>query len=84
MGQMQIHILGIRPVFWPRNEIGSSEWCAPSSTSSSRPNSKDSRSEQIPITVEEIVSMVRQECILVKPRTSLSIYGVPEIGESSW
>jgi len=24
MGQMQIHILGIGPVFWPRIEMGSS------------------------------------------------------------
>jgi len=55
MGQMQIQILGIGPVFWPRNEMGSSE-CVPLSAPGLRPNSKDSRSEQMPITlVEEIV-----------------------------
>ena len=59
MGQMQIHILGIGPVFWPRNEMGSSGWCVPLSTSGPRPNSKDSRSEQMPVTVEEIVSTLR-------------------------
>jgi len=59
MGQMQIHILGIGPVFWPRNEMGSSGWCVPLSTSGPRPNSKDNRSEQMPITVEEIVSTLR-------------------------
>jgi len=56
VGQMQIHILSMGPVFWPRNEIGSSGWCAPLSTSSPRPNHKASGSEQIPIMVEEIVS----------------------------
>jgi len=59
MGQMQIHILGIGPLFWPRNEMGSSGWCVPLSTSGPRPNSRDSRSEQMPVTVEEIISTLR-------------------------
>lgn len=59
MGQIQIHILGIGPVFWPRNEMGSSGWCVPLSTSGPRPNSKGGRSEQLPVTVEEIISTLR-------------------------
>ncbi|KAG0633533.1 hypothetical protein HOY80DRAFT_1104625 [Tuber brumale] len=59
MGQVQIHILGIGPVFWPKNEMGSSGWCVPLSTIGPRPGSKDGRSEQKPITVEEIVSTLR-------------------------
>ena len=59
MRKMQIHIVDIRPVFWPRNEMGSSGWCVPSSTSGPQPNTKDSRSEQMPITAEDIVSMLR-------------------------
>ena len=40
MRQMKIHILGIGPVFWARNEIGSSGWCFPLSTSGPMPNNK--------------------------------------------
>jgi len=54
MGQMHIQIFGIGPVFWPRNEMGPSE-CVLLSAPGLWPNSKDSRSEQMPITVEEIV-----------------------------
>ena len=57
--QMQIHILGIWPVFCPRNEMWPSRWCVPLSTSGQGPNSKDSRIEKIPSTVEEIVSTLR-------------------------
>jgi len=28
VGQMQVHILGIGPVFCPRNEMGHSGWCS--------------------------------------------------------
>lgn len=44
--QMRIHILGIGPVFWPRNEMWSSGWCFLLSTSSPSHNIKDSGSEQ--------------------------------------
>jgi len=49
MRQMQIHNLGIGPVFWPRHEMGCSvEHFQP------KANGIDGRSEQMPITVEEI------------------------------
>ena len=44
MGMMQVQFLSIGPLFWPRNEMGSSE-SVPLSALSLRPNSKDSRSE---------------------------------------
>ncbi|CAZ83056.1 unnamed protein product [Tuber melanosporum] len=59
MGQVQIHILGIGPVFWPRNEMGSSGWCVPLSTMGPRPGSKDGHGEQKCVTVEEIISALR-------------------------
>jgi len=68
MGMMQIHLVGIGPVFWPRNEMGSWGWCVPVSTSLPQPNSKDSRSELMPITVEEIVSMLRTGVYLGEAR----------------
>ena len=49
MRQMQIHILGIGPVFWP-----GIRWGVPLSTSNPRLNGTDGRSEQMPITVEDI------------------------------
>jgi len=58
MRQMQIQILGSGSGFWPRNEMGSSE-CVPLSAPVLRPTSKDSRSEKMPITVEDIVSTLR-------------------------
>lgn len=55
MRQMQIHILGIGPVFWHRNEIGCSVECF-------RPKSSNSSSGQMPITVKEIVSSLKTGC----------------------
>ncbi|CUS14992.1 unnamed protein product [Tuber aestivum] len=59
MGQVQIHILGIGPVFWPRNEMGSSGWCVPLSTFGPRPNSNVGHSGERSVTVEEIISTLR-------------------------
>jgi len=59
MGQMLIHIIDIGPVLWPRNEVGPWGWCVPLSTSGPRPNRKGSRKEKMPITVKEVVSMLR-------------------------
>jgi len=59
MGQMQINTLGIGPVLMVRNEMGSSGWRVSLNTSGPRLNIKDSRSEPMPITVEEIVSTLR-------------------------
>jgi len=51
--QRHVHILGIGPVFCLRNEMGSSGWCVPLSTSGQRHNSKDGGIEQMPSTVEK-------------------------------
>ncbi|RPA90155.1 hypothetical protein L873DRAFT_1795647 [Choiromyces venosus 120613-1] len=59
MGQVQIHILGIGSVFWPRNEMGSSGWCVPLSTLGPRPYNKDEQSEHKSVSVEEIISTLR-------------------------
>ena len=45
MWQMQIHILGISPVFPPMNEMRSSRLCVQLRASDPMPNSKDSLSE---------------------------------------
>jgi len=59
MGKMQIHIFGIGPVFWPRNEMEPSGRCVPLSASGLRPNIKDCRSEQMTLIAKEIVSTLR-------------------------
>jgi len=82
MGQMQIHILSIEPVFWPKNETGPAGCCFPLKTSGQRPNSNDSRSGKIP-TVEEILAMLRKGVYLGEAITSSSGYAVQEIRESS-
>ncbi|PWW77832.1 hypothetical protein C7212DRAFT_362443 [Tuber magnatum] len=58
MGQVRIHILGIGPVFSPRNEMGSSGWCVPLSTFGLKSN-KDGHSEKKSVPVEEIISTLR-------------------------
>ena len=57
--EMQIHILGIGPVFCRRNDIRPSGWRVPLSTCGQRPNTKDSPIQKIPGTVEEIVLRLR-------------------------
>jgi len=82
MGQMRIHILGIGLIFWPRNEMGSSRQSVPLRASGPKRNSKVNHSEQILITVKEIVSTLITGCILAKPRTLASVYARQEIRES--
>ena len=71
---MQIRIFVIGPVFWPGKEMGSSGRCFPLSTSGPRPNSKYSRSEQIPAMVEEIVSTLGTGVYLDGGPGSSSVY----------
>ncbi|PUU83421.1 hypothetical protein B9Z19DRAFT_1142634 [Tuber borchii] len=75
--------LSRRLVLWARGEMDSSGWCVLLSTSGPWPNSKDSQGGKIPITVEEIASMLRTGTYLGEARTSSPIYAVREIRESS-
>ena len=52
--RMRIHMLGIGPVFWPRNEMWSSGSGFPLSTSGPKHNRKDSGSEQTLIMVKRL------------------------------
>lgn len=36
-GEIQLHIIGIGVLFWPRNEMGASGWCIPTGTLGPRP-----------------------------------------------
>ncbi|KAI5845843.1 hypothetical protein DFP73DRAFT_476526 [Morchella snyderi] len=42
-GEIQIHVIGIGPLFWPRSEMGASGWCVPTATLGPRPNLEDKR-----------------------------------------
>lgn len=68
-GEIQIHIIGIGPLFWPRNEMGASGWCVPTGTLGPRPTptkvktDKSSSSASEPeeeINIQDIIQLLRK------------------------
>lgn len=69
-GEIQIHIIGIGALFWPRNEMGASGWCMPTGTLGPRPTlakSKVNKPEDNTISlekkevgIEEIIQSLRK------------------------
>lgn len=67
-GEIQIHILGIGALFWPRNEMGASGWCLPTRTLGPRPiptktkvgKFEDDVVKSEGMTVEDIIPLLRK------------------------
>lgn len=67
-GEIQIHVIGIGPLFWPRSEMGASGWCVPTAPLGPRPNLEDKglstckekgKEVKKEIKVEEIIRLLR-------------------------
>lgn len=67
-GEIQIHIVGIGALFWPRNEMGASGWCLPTRTLGPRPTPtktkvgkfEDDVVKSKGLRVEEIIPILRK------------------------
>lgn len=66
-GEIQIHIIGIGALFWPRNEMGASGWCFPTRTLGPRPTPAKMKIGKFEdnfksegMTVEEIIPLLRK------------------------
>lgn len=67
-GEIQIHIVGIGALFWPRNEMGASGWCLPTRTLGPRPTPtktkvgkfEDDVVKSEGLRVEEIIPLLRK------------------------
>lgn len=68
-GEIQIHIIGIGALFWPRNEMGASGWCFPTRTLGSRPTptkmkmtklEDDDVAKPEDMTIEGIITLLRK------------------------
>lgn len=67
-GEIQIHIVGIGALFWPRNEMGASGWCLPTRTLGPRPIPTKTKAGKFEddvvksegLRVEEIIPLLRK------------------------
>ena len=81
--QIEIHILGIGSVFWPRNEVQSSRVVFPWALPTWGLVANTVAARKCPLGWKRLYQFKEWGCTLVKPRTPSSVYTVQEIPESS-
>lgn len=68
-GEIQIHIIGIGALFWPRNEMGASGWCLPTRVLGTRPTPTKTKMRKLEdddviksesMTIEQIIPLLRK------------------------
>lgn len=68
-GEIQIHIIGIGALFWPRNEMGASGWCLPTRVLGTRPTPTKMKMRKLEdddviksesMTIEQIIPLLRK------------------------
>ncbi|RPB08495.1 hypothetical protein P167DRAFT_494005 [Morchella conica CCBAS932] len=72
-GEIQIHVIGIGPLFWPRSEMGASGWCVPTASLGPRPNLEDKRLSTYKGGGKEVKKEIKVEEMIRLLRTAVDL-----------